>query len=1145
MLIGAARRAKLVWELRGDRLDADDKAFARRLYEDYPGDFDGCVADSGTPVPQWPSACGIGAAGQIRRCARLSSSHSALAVAEEEMGSCFGLMDGLNETCVSALAEGQQTRLTTEVLNRLAERFVDGITSERSDTPNASASSIDRALAAIDGWYEARIALGTNDEELFPEASRLLGRFWRAAYAAGGATVQGFGPSTPEDEVANSLASSRSASLEVDRRVLTSAASGARVDSPLLTLLMADALRQLASRLDSLAAYQDLGCKLSGSCEERPDEFRELLELLSVVHDHRQLSERLNGPATLVRQRYRDVFSAVAESGASGRLRRALERFGEFEDFLRIDADRLARPLQVIVEGARTLLNRRDRTGLYKPDPRPELSFAFVQGRVGRVIEAVQTKARTIDDELDEFATETRANANELITLVAKSGAEKNAESRAEQQLARFSFLAQTSETLKRRESNAEMELGGFLRVFKELADSESGWVFPETPIAFNVTAADARFEGGRRRVDEVAITPRGSWAGTLEVEPGDVLSITTGGEYAPDCVLRELDQAKPLVPRYTGPAMTGPGGYTVSWTNNAFTAESTTTTEENANSESATVSACQNKIGDIIGLGLSIQACGEMNWSRVDRNVETTEDGTRRGQSMNFSAGLKLENVPFVGAPVGALLAVQSKPGKPNSILAVDVIRPATMLVIDEFAVLRFVVNDRRCGNSDRSALGVTVSRATSLEGIADELSDSMVATFKKVRKQRDEVAQRGRLLPAEVAALRSDAFLDLTRVRDFDEFPASLRRLYSAWLDKEIASIERLGRIVELEREQQLLSLEIQTLVDEADNYALQSRLSTLLPLWSLRELAAWKLGVELEDYMSFFNEFVLPVLELRYPNALEELRRREGEVVAQLRALELDGSLVDSARVLSQLADRVAEVLANASLRESVHNGELVLAFPNPNYTPPPAAIPEKTQFGQVGPERARRAWAQVVYKECTDSDGSSTVCAQGDLELTVEPRDLYATNVGNGRLPCNCLQPVTRAVGVHFNLQQKDNQDGDLDAALSLKATLQSESLFPDSDVMRSYWVDDTQISFAPRATLGLDISAVKRFRDALSQTPARGSGHSPFTTFRISLPTLEAAQFVDNATFSDISEVLIMMKVDCAIGRPISYVETCR
>jgi hypothetical protein len=316
-------------------------------------------------------------------------------------------------------------------------------------------------------------------------------------------------------------------------------------------------------------------------------------------------------------------------------------------------------------------------------------------------------------------------------------------------------------------------------------------------------------------------------------------------------------------------------------------------------------------------------------------------------------------------------------------------------------------------------------------------------------------------------------------------------VRGFFNAWIDGEIAMIERRARISELQRQLDQHELQLDQLDEDLGAAADQSRLLALLPRWQANALAANELSFDANTLVDTLEHYVTPLFELRYPAALATLRTTAATQLAALRNLDIDADSETVVAAILDFATRVDVALQNAQVDLSSGGlTQIAVVFPRPDLN----GGGECQLFGTC------YDWPWKVAQNLVDPWNNPS--PDGKMTLRVTPEDLYEQHGGVARLDCDDQAPVIRRMDVYLAF----NDDINLDQYnLRLPVRVSPLMHFPTVAGLLDYIINPAATSLSVRVTSGLDRDAITRLPPVTVETT--GDGLSPLGDFVVDITNL--------------------------------------
>jgi hypothetical protein len=714
-----------------------------------------------------------------------------------------------------------------------------------------------------------------------------------------------------------------------------------------------------------------------------------------------------------------------------------------------------AAALSLIIQDAKSRTNSYEKTAFLTPDLRRILHSGISAAGRAELISTLESNNNLLLDTINTYKT----GRHTLITSLQQelNGTTTSLRLLNQMNLRALSMsqLSQDLQGLRYSLSAQEARFSDFTSAFDALLESEKleGGLLQynrtNSDLPFTIKGTDSRFEPLLVGIQRVALKDKSQSTGVapwkLTVNPGDLINFHTTGSWSPSCALSKAntiadETALPAaveVERSTGPTMapitTGPEGYSVQWSNSVYQARSNSSTNEAGffYNETSSTQACEgaqlsvsaglppsvpSPVQFSLGYSSSVQKC-EAN-SRGKQGSQTYSNSSTSGSdtrsSASFSRGLRLSNTPLPALPVGSLVLVEMPQGITDPLYAKDI--HVIQSGADSFiprgpgsSELYLVVNDAsNCTTppSSVNSLTVRINRLEPINGRRSQvLKDTMLQTLTKIRLKESEILAQGRMLPGDKTTLRVDA---LAALGSLTAEPLELRQLFEAWIDKEIAILEKKAEILNVERAMGQLVLEMNGLNQEINNAEMSSRLYRLSTTWALRDVDSRQLrdaGDIANIAIKKMVEDFFPVLELRYPSVLRQLSNKDAPYyLNQLNAI-IDTKLSDS--VLTQVSNTHTAMRAIVLAYKNQSSDSLIkppffvtLRFKRPTAT----ALPSTWRLAD-DVMRAQALWHAV------DTGGT--------FSLHLTPWDLYTNPTRAAQLGCSEASAVIEAVGLHFN------------------------------------------------------------------------------------------------------------------------------
>ena len=1168
------RHLKHLFETDADHLTEAQRTAIRALYAAQPATALSCGVDGSPAVPASCLAYGDSHElnGPMRLCARLLSSHVPDEVFDLEVERCFDVLASVDpadgDTCAGSYRDALD-----ELGRLLVEHQI-----ARIDGSGGSLTGLTAALAAIDAWYRDVARLwSAQPARRDAILTRVLAGFWRRVHEEGVALPAAF-PTGAAGSEATRLAIDTifENQLAVSRQVIEAAFA----DPPPLTgrpllAVLSDALAPVATRLDEATPYYDLACRYRGCTTGEANEAVTLWRLLGALPVASQLSAALSS-APALRPAWRTTFEAIRDRhGALVAAYQDAAGAGDASpaEILHGVVAPGAQQLAAVVQQGNLRWASYAKSGLLVP-------FATDVLRTG----LQDSKRVGIADQFDFWRTELR----NVVTNF--RGARGNAANLVLQRIQNQQFLTRVVdeanqlhrdlldgshdlEGLQRNQTRAEREHGDFMARYLEQT-RRPGWL-PDYPVnlqssIMSVHAGAARWTPGTIAeyvVPLIAVrdpaNPTQPWSKV--VGKGDILSFSVTGQWAPSCALRAAPVAGSSVTNAMQ-AMTGPEGYALVWQNDQLKATSYSESTTNFNTTSTSTSICANASASLLTVlsgatppdgtppqdttpvgsaGLSAQACRQTQSGTTVSDTTTSSSGTNTSTTASFAGGVRLRNTPFPTMPAGSLLLVETyQLGNEKRIRDVHVVGRQHTILVSSPGEVYLVANDLSCGNYDNSPLTVNLVHGQSAAAASAALATAMADVLADLRTAAATHVDQGSITATELEALRAGAYddlLDACNGCNLDSYPQTIRTMFAAWLSHHLAGLERRVRIQAMQRQLDQLGLRLVALQHETDSGVTQSRALELMTRWQLADLSAAHLKAATAVVFEFANEYVYPMLQIRYPAALQAIRTSGHGVLDDLQAADWTLPIETFADKAEAVAAVVSSRLRVAVLDGTSRTVPLILEFEKPPV--PGAAGEDDDLFGDAEPDDWNKAHAsrrEMVWEPVYDGATIVDYRLRANPVFELSPDDVYQDHLGG--LFCFEAAPVIRSMAV-YAVTGSDSRNAEWNANPRRRDTYPATTrLFTHEIAGLSYRLENPEwAAFALRVLAGRKEDVTATFTQFAAGEQAV-EGLSPFGTFSVNLaPILGEQGLMRTAT-----SVMVVMNVEArgATG-PLGGVTPCQ
>jgi hypothetical protein len=1167
-----AREAKLLYELLGDTVSDATRAQLEDVYDEFPHDEPACGVSGELGFSATCQAWGASkeANGPLARCQRLLGAHVAQGVFDLEKDTCLALLAHPVVLASDPCAAGYRARIE-EVAERLLARDFAQIQRPDLETRRPGMSTtiqgIDPALARIETWYEfARDAFADDPVALQDAVSRVLAAFWKRVYTVIAPAPTAFPEGQAGSEAARAaLASFFAARLDADREVLAAAFSDpAPLHSRPLLYLVSDAFATVDERLRAMAPLYDLACRYHGNCTvAQANPATRMVRLLGSIANADEMAAALDDAGALGGA-WLDVFTAIDDrrDALLEAYRDATGRPGaSLDELLGADVTPAASGLAQLVARYHGMWAAYAGHGQLLPADGTLLKTGLQDAKRTQIAQQLVERVSGQNGLMVARQSYQKARgdfANVVLQQIASNQYQARLASQIAQAQLAWQRISHDLEGLLASEDRARAQLGSFMASFVARA-AQPGWL-PDYPIAsepmhnLHIAATEARGTREYAAPEEIAglaVRPAGGAAPwNLSVEKGDLLTVDVGGVWAPTCALRATSIAGPDGAHGFADAVhtqTGPEGFSVTWDNGHFTAHEYSSSESDFSSETTTASVCGSikasvpGSSDATGAGLSASACREWQTGHTETSSTSDSSGQKFSESASFAGGLRLRGTPFPTFPGGALILVEVvDPASGKRIRDAHVVRRSSTFLFSDAATLYLVVNDKSgCDTVDTSELSLNYVRSRSAADASKALVATMADVLTSLHTDEATYVKEGAVTATELAALASAAYDKLRTAChgcNLDAYPAQVRGMFDAWLNVQLASLERKTRVVAARRALDDVVLGLAALADDLAGQGDTARLLGLMGQWQLANLAVHELQAQGQLVLEYADEYVFPMLRIRYPQALALLRSSSTQAIEAVRQLDWAAPYDEAMAALESLSSAIAARLQQATLLGTDDAAPVMLMFPKPGLK---AADAPLTDFNVADPD----TWAGV-WEPCKVADAQGNLkddyCVRRHPFFQVLPKDVYADHQV-GRLFCNEAAPVIRSMAIYaLNSGSSSNTAWNANPhRRSVKPT--ADVAFPIEEGQLGFRVDNPQLAgFGVRVIAGIE-SAVWSTFSTFAAADHDAEGLSLFGSF-----TADLGNYVEAAPITTAKAVVLVFDVETrgALG-PLAGLAACQ
>jgi hypothetical protein len=1145
-------RLKLLFELHSHHMMPAQVQFVLGLYQSDPAANTTCSSGFFPPVV---SGCGTNLAplnAAMDVCTRLASSHVPGISARSQVPYCVGLASQVAAVPAGACQgdvyrdkyHGIWLKLYERTLSDMRRQDVAGDELQRKVPEPADVRT---HLKSISDWYavqQAQLFPGAlNSPVLMKQLSETFGVFWKVAYENALLNVNGL----PVH------AKPLNAGLLVDQTVLNAVLTGTpAMSGPPLLMLLGDGFNGLFERMEDFSYLHDLGCRFKGCGGAVDTEMAELWALFGAVSDAAKLqaavmsSNRLNTSSYDHHAQWVAVFDLLRanHTAFTQAVVSATGAPSYTPDLLKSGGASAPAPMArwaQMVEKADAYADSYAKSGFFVSTARDTLKTGIEEYKANFINDVVTARKSALTTAVNDYTQNRTALINEVLGEVANAANQKTVRTTLARKLSEFYALNADLVGLRDNLLSQEAQFSDFAAAFNTTLENESpnlGTDIQRGPVqTLNISAAEARGSPGAT-FDVLTLAVRqplgGGVGGALPFGipalRGELLNFEVSGEYTPSCAISGAvlpdpgsGELKAIGVGGTA-ALTGPGGYTVVLSNGSYTSENATESAfAKASTEARACAGVKAETGfSFFGNGAKAYAFAEacVSGSAGIDSTSSSQNGSEERSTASFSVGLRLPNTPIRWAPVGSLLLVAMSPGTTGSsgIRDVQVLQaPHTSIVVKQDADYYLVVNDLgSCADDTSHQLTVRAMRLMPTGQAAKALGNAMATAMTELRAATPAFVDQGRVTGSELEALRSNAQTRLLQEYGVQcagcsssQMPEVFGSLFTTFVNKELARLERLVQLRAVERAIELQLLDLQALGDDLTAGSEKARLLRLLPLWRLRNLDGVELREKSRSLASLVTEYLYPTMDLRHPNSLAPLKTH-----ANLDALIQADWSDDFAALCNKALTAVSTIeteLANARIIDNAPKEfALAFAFPNPN-----PAFNLGTRWRSANLERSEAVWNSILQ-------------GSGEVMITLTPDDLYSAGGQGGVLLCNHHMPVIKNLGVQVVRPFSSTNGADSQAGLTVPVRWEDVLSYPGAGSLKHYtMLNQDFLVGAPHLLFGNDIDVLTTFAQDIQHPFATvaGNGLSPFGTVTIGLGG------VDPSLFEEASALVVTMKVD--------------
>ncbi len=1148
---------KILFEHWGDELGSQEGQEALNIYQLYPDDMPSCgnTADlsgsncAGMSEINW----------RMKFCSRLLSSHADAAVSSRHYASCLDIFDRIIAASSNQPDCSQEAQaLNASVLDKIITH--PGL--------YADVDSIAKLIRHLNAWYHGMVDLSGHsdidpvglDEDLFVFTSH----FWATAEQTRpefNLLHEGVHQPNPDMQaIKTKLKAALSAGFSLDQDVVRAAflAGGSKVFGAPLALLTGQALTGLIARLEDLGTYQDIACRYFMDCSQAAElpPLNRLWRLLAYLDDGDQLSAIVNATVPTGLGGWKDAVQSILANQSwlvADTLVPLATGTGGATPVENIDINALSTPYQSLVKTI-TLAKERHRNftqhGSLESRVGNHLKTAVHASKRAEIKSEMEADSSSLDDQLVRYDADFVRLVDSIMSGAETQGYKAEIERRKNRIVDDIEELKNrlSAHILAAERGDLATELTrALLKVEGGIHADEFQKVGGAGP--FVLKGEHARYTGGQAAsIVDLAVEP-----GVVPVQrlsANQMLLVNTEGQWSPACSLTDRKVITPdgqlgdIVLDPDDP-YAGPEGYTVQWTGSGYQAHRITSGVSENWTRGVKAEVCGG-LGTKKSFILSANICAYTGYEHTKTWQDMQDRGAEARTSASFASGLRLSNTPFSQAPVGSLLAVQMPAGKVDldEILDIHLVRgPQTVIQVGEASDLYFVVNDLDCdGGPSLDNLRVEYGVWEGSRDTARQIIPRMGCVLDNIRLEEEKLIQSGQLLSSEVGRIRSEMLSDVMsqceglptdpqHVIPVSEYPEELKALFLAFVEREIARLERAVAMYNIQREIRLITFDLHAIKTEEHNIEKKEYLNALQQRRFLTTLDTDYVRPKVEDLTSSHLDYLYPILKLWYPHktpqGLEVTLRNLRDVDLESRAGDLVGYLME---VAVELVDTYGEA-AVADGNPEKPPVMVVLAIPRP--CDPDAGMPcPEVGFRKVAQGVSEYFWQAVDNR-------------QPEVGLTFLPEDLYAWGSGSAKLDCFDQNPVIRHVA--FVVDDGEDRESENTTNRRLEGWFGEEQKFASTNGPQSFiLINDRWKMIRTAAVLYANgqHQVINVVRKADPVFKGEVLGLSPLGTLSFDFGTTE--QQYHDWHFDSAKVIYVVFEIETTgSGENLDWIETCR
>lgn len=775
--------------------------------------------------------------------------------------------------------------------------------------------------------------------------------------------------------------------------------------SPLLATMLGDALSPFFQRVRVVAQIYDIACKLK-SCEHSFYQTNMTYWFLKYFHslatnqtldilpfDATEKTKPLPVFLTAINQ-YRPVIKKLSEALAStfGVPNVATSTAGiDFPHFLLSYKKVFEESYDLITnyENSRRTLN--DGTllaGYFVSQGVQEVNIGFSKLNMDRHIQNVKDSNERLTILRDSFNSQKHTLIQEVLSINASSIKLKDLETNINIDVTEMMNKKNEMDAIRNFIHEGRLQFADqVMSIINDPTYSGNDRNFVANPSeTFSISAASTNQGSFPDRIDGTLLKELDP---THQFKKGDLIQISTSGEWSPTCAVSQQYGAAMRFARTTS------RGFSLLESNGHSSVQATNNykTHESFSSVSVSAEVCSG-IGDTPIF--SAKACVNATMGSRTASGTTTSDTTSNSKSSDasFDLGLGLPSTPFDYLAAGSLLFVEMPRGDNLKLHAkkIMVLTNSNSIVLDNDNSDYYLIGNDCQSPSNSGALTLTMTHLEPQGAKAVQFVNKVGSVMGAVESQVQGLISQGQLnfqvldtLKLQLKALGGDT----------NDFTGQMRNLLESMINFEISVLSFKSQLVVMERDMETRKQKLLGLLDQftAEDEARYLRVNTRNWLLSNMDLDFVNGPSEnqnlytLNRILNTMEHSLVSYVDFKYRN--DEKRAILGDV-SLLQNIQFSDSFDLIAKNITSytriLLDNLAEDLNNKPIIPKTTVG---ISIPNPFYQPTfPVPFPAPSLHPVMESSRARDFWVKLANWQ--------VVGVKQDLKLDVLVDDLYTKN-----------------------------------------------------------------------------------------------------------------------------------------------------